>query len=36
MRISTITNWAYGITVALTGLSGAAFILSKPSERRDD
>ncbi len=28
MRISTITNWAYGITVLLTGLSGAAFLMS--------
>lgn len=28
MRISTITNWAYGITVLLTGLSGAAFLIS--------
>ena len=28
MRISTITNWAYGITVLLTGLSGAAFLLA--------
>lgn len=28
MRISTITNWAYGVTVMLTGLSGAAFLLS--------
>lgn len=28
MRISTITNWAYGITLLLTGLSGGAFILS--------
>jgi diguanylate cyclase (GGDEF)-like protein len=26
MRLSTITNWAYGITVLLTGLSGAAFL----------
>jgi len=26
MRISTITNWAYGATVLLTGLAGAAFI----------
>ena len=24
MRISTITNWAYGLTLLLTGLSGAA------------
>nr|WP_298094029.1 diguanylate cyclase [uncultured Shinella sp.] len=31
MRITTITNWAYGITVALTALSGAAFILSSRS-----
>jgi diguanylate cyclase (GGDEF)-like protein len=28
MRINAITNWAYGITVVLTALSGAAFILS--------
>lgn len=28
MRISTITNWAYGITVVLTALSGTAFIMS--------
>lgn len=31
MRITTITNWAYGITVVLTALSGAAFILSSRS-----
>lgn len=37
MRITTITNWAYCITVALTVPSGAAFILSTSSaveERR--
>lgn len=28
MKISTITNWAYGVTVFLTVLSGIAFILS--------
>ena len=28
MRISTITNWAYGVTLLLTGVSGAAFIAS--------
>ena len=28
MRISTITNWAYGATVLLTAASGAAFIAS--------
>ncbi|MDR7142444.1 sensor domain-containing diguanylate cyclase [Rhizobium sp. BE258] len=37
MRISTITNWAYGVTVGLTLLAGGAFILSARSadfERR--
>ncbi len=28
MRISTITNWAYAITVCLTFLSGSAFIMA--------
>jgi diguanylate cyclase (GGDEF)-like protein len=28
MRISTITNWAYGATVVLTGLSAAAFLMA--------
>ncbi|AYG68446.1 MULTISPECIES: sensor domain-containing diguanylate cyclase [unclassified Rhizobium] len=31
MRITTITNWAYGITVVLTVLSAVAFILSARS-----
>ncbi|MFS2151430.1 diguanylate cyclase [Rhizobium sp. Rhizsp42] len=31
MRISTITNWAYAITVGLTLLSGGAFILAAKS-----
>ncbi|WP_429810944.1 diguanylate cyclase [Ensifer sp. B1-9] len=31
MRINAITNWAYGVTVLLTGLSGTAFILSTNS-----
>lgn len=31
MRIDAITNWAYGITVLLTVLSGTAFILSANS-----
>jgi len=35
MRISTITNWAYGVTVLLTGLSGAAFIVSADAARRE-
>ena len=35
MRISTITNWAYGITVLLTVLSGAAFILSAYSATQE-
>jgi hypothetical protein len=26
MRISTITNWAYGATLVLTGVSAAAFL----------
>lgn len=28
MRISVITNWAYGLTILLTGLSGAAFLMA--------
>ena len=28
MRISTITNWAYGVTLLLTAVSGTAFLLS--------
>lgn len=35
MRISTITNWAYGITVALTALSTAAFMLSAHAGTRE-
>ncbi|WP_043615534.1 diguanylate cyclase [Ensifer sp. ZNC0028] len=35
MRINAITNWAYGVTVLLTGLSGAAFILSTDSAIRE-
>jgi diguanylate cyclase (GGDEF)-like protein len=35
MRISEITNWAYGITVLLTVLSGAAFILSANSATQE-
>lgn len=31
MRITTITNWAYGITVVLTALSGGSFIMSSRS-----
>ena len=31
MRISTITNWAYGITVVLTALSAGAFIMASRS-----
>lgn len=31
MRINAITNWAYGVTVVLTVLSGGAFILSANS-----
>ncbi|WJH41591.1 diguanylate cyclase [Aliirhizobium terrae] len=35
MRISVITNFAYGATVVLTALSGAAFILSANSAERE-
>lgn len=35
MRISTITNWAYGITVLLTGLSGAAFLTAASAAERE-
>jgi diguanylate cyclase (GGDEF)-like protein len=35
MRISTITNWAYGVTVVLTVLSGGAFMLSAYSATRE-
>ncbi len=35
MRINAITNWAYGITVLLTGLSGTAFILSADSATKE-
>jgi diguanylate cyclase (GGDEF)-like protein len=31
MRITSITNWAYGITVVLTALSGGAFMMSSHS-----
>jgi diguanylate cyclase (GGDEF)-like protein len=35
MRISTITNWAYGITVLLTGLSGAAFMMAASAAQQE-
>ena len=35
MRINAITNWAYGVTVVLTALSGSAFILSADSAIRE-
>lgn len=35
MRISTITNWAYAITVGLTFLSGSSFILAVRSVDRE-
>lgn len=35
MRISTITNWAYAITVGLTLLSGGAFILATHYAERE-
>ncbi|MBH1992666.1 MAG: diguanylate cyclase [Sphingomonadaceae bacterium] len=35
MRLSTITNWAYGATVALTLLSGATMLLASGAEERE-
>lgn len=35
MRIKTITNWAYGVTVVLTAISGAAFILAADSANKE-
>ncbi|MDI6025357.1 sensor domain-containing diguanylate cyclase [Corticibacterium sp. UT-5YL-CI-8] len=35
MRINQITNWAYGVTVILTVLSGTAFILSSRSATQE-
>jgi diguanylate cyclase (GGDEF)-like protein len=35
MRISTITHWAYGVTVLLTGLSGAAFLFAAHAGERE-
>jgi diguanylate cyclase (GGDEF)-like protein len=35
MRISTITNWAYGFTLLLTGLSGAAFLMAANAADRE-
>ena len=35
MRINAITNWAYGVTVVLTVLSGGAFILSASSANEE-
>jgi diguanylate cyclase (GGDEF)-like protein len=35
MRISTITNWAYGLTIVLTGLAAAAFLLSAEAARNE-
>lgn len=35
MRLSTITNWAYGATVALTLASGATMLLASGAEERE-
>ena len=35
MRLATITNWAYGITVALTLASGAAMLLASSAQERE-
>jgi diguanylate cyclase (GGDEF)-like protein len=35
MRISTITNWAYGLTLILTFSAGAAFLTAESADRRE-
>ena len=35
MRLSTITNWAYGATVALTLASGATMLMASSAERAE-
>ena len=35
MRLSTITNWAYGATVALTLLSGTTMLLASGAEQKE-
>src|ERR1700710_193812 len=35
MRIATITNWAYGITVALTLVSGGAMLLASQADEHE-
>lgn len=35
MRLSTITNWAYGATVALTLISGATMLMASGAEERE-
>lgn len=35
MRLSTITNWAYGATVALTLLSGATMLMASGAEEKE-
>ena len=35
MRLATITNWAYGVTVALTLASGATMLLASAAQDRE-
>ncbi|GFM31454.1 sensor domain-containing diguanylate cyclase [Novosphingobium sp. PY1] len=35
MRLSTITNWAYGATVALTLLSGATMLMASAAQKQE-
>lgn len=35
MRLVTITNWAYGATVALTAISGATMLLASSAQERE-
>ncbi|EPK7468780.1 hypothetical protein [Klebsiella aerogenes] len=35
MRIATMTNWAYGITVGLTIASGMAMLIASGADRAE-
>ena len=35
MRLATITNWAYGVTVALTLASGTTMLLASAAQNRE-
>ena len=35
MRLATITNWAYGVTVALTLASGATMLIASNAQEEE-